>query len=287
MNVTYYNGNKILNRNFISAYNGSFLYGINCFEGIRAYYNEKVYNLKIFDLDEHINRLFISSNAIGFDIDIDKKYLKNELIDIINEENIQEDVYIRITFFIDGETSWSNQDQISRLVSIRSLKSDLRNSSFQSLTISRFRRISSNSMPASIKAGANYLNSRYALLDARSRGFDGALFLSQNGYISESTGSCVFFIKGDTVYTPSTDCDILIGITRNRIIKLCEKYNISVIQSKINPNELQTFESAFLAGTMIEVKAIDKIDNIKFDINNKLLNLITNKLIDYLYELEI
>lgn len=287
MNITYYNGKKVKNRNFISIYNGSFLYGVNCFEGIRAYYNDKLNSLKIFDLDEHINRLFISSNAIGFNLDIDEEYLKNELIDIINKNDIQQDVYIRITFFIDGETSWSNQDHISRLISIRSLQSDLRNFSFQSLSISSFRRISSNSMPASIKAGANYLNSRYALLEAKSRGFDGALFLSQNGYISESTGSCIFFIKDETVYTPSTNCDILIGITRNRIIDLFEKNKISVIQSKIYPSDLQTFQCCFLAGTMIEIKRINKIDNIYFDVNYKLLNFIIDKLINYLYELEI
>lgn len=284
MNIAYYNGKKCQSLHQVSIYNPSFLYGINVFEGIRAYWNQDLKQMNFFDLDQHLDRLYQSADCISFSYPIEKKALREELVKIINEEEIQENIYLRITFFVDGDTNWQEQSNISYIISIRSMSSKILSQTSQALCISYVRRISSKAMPPSIKAGANYLNSRYALLEARKRGFDGALFLNDQQLISESTGSCVFFIQGDSLITPSVDCDILVGITRNRIIAIAQQHGIRVVEATVSPDSLSQYEACFLAGTMIEIMPISKIDEVNFNtLHNKIFNFIINQLNQYVH----
>jgi branched-chain amino acid aminotransferase len=287
MNIVYLNNLKVEPSFQVSLFNASFLYGINVFEGIRAYWNDNKKDLILFDVDEHLDRLYNSLNFIGFIAPIKKENLKDELFRIIKNEGIGENVYIRITFFIDGDTSWSEKILIGRIISIRGMISNLGISLPQTLALSKYKRISSNSMPPFIKAGANYLNSRYALIDAQSRGFDGALFLSQQGFVSESTGSCVFFIKNGSFFTPSINSDILIGVTRNRVIQLSKTLGIPVYENNIGLNDLKTFEAAFLAGTMIELKSISKIEDIIYDLSHPLYTQLVIAFKKYVYAMEL
>ena len=165
--------------------------------------------------------------------------------------------------------------------------SDLGFAQHTSLGITRHRRISFNSMPPSVKAGANYLNSRYAFLDAKERGFDGALFLAQDSFISESTGSCIFFIKNDVLFTPSIDSDILVGITRNRIIELARFSGIKIFEEKITVKDLPTFAGAFLVGTMIELKPIARIEDIVYDPTHEIITKLITLLKNYVYGTEV
>jgi branched-chain amino acid aminotransferase len=283
MNIVYLRNKKVSPQDKISLFNPTFLYGINVFEGIRGYWSEIQKKLKIFDLDEHLDRLYNSADIIGFNVPVNKNVLKSELLSIIEEENIRENIYIRITFFIDGDNNWAEQNSIERLISIRSMESSLGLAKPQSLIISSYRRISSNSVPPFVKAGANYLNSRYALIEAQSRGFEGALFLSQNDCISESTGSCIFFVKDGVLFTPSVESDILVGVTRNRIIKLALSLNIPVIEMLIHQSEISTFEASFLVGTMIELKPICTIEDKHFDTSHAMTNQLIKALKNYVY----
>ena len=286
MNIVFLNNKKVNHESQISLFNASFLYGINVFEGIRGYWSEFKKELIIFDIDEHLDRLYGSLNVIGFIFPVTKESLKLELLQIIKNECIRENIYIRITFFIDGDTSWSERESVGRIISLRSMASNLERASSQSLVISSYKRISCNSMPPFVKAGANYLNSRYALLEAQSKGFDGALFLSQQGYVSESTGSCVFFIKGGVLFTPSIESDILVGVTRNRIMMLASRLGIHVVEKFISPDDLKTFEASFLAGTMIELKSISKIGDNVFDTEHPMFHRLVIALKEYVYGLD-
>lgn len=288
MNVAYFNGEKCENLNQISLYNPSFLYGINVFEGIRAYWNSEKNKMYFFDLDQHLDRLYNSADFINFSYPVTKNALQEELMRIIENENIQENIYIRITFFVDGETNWQETQNISYIVSMRTMESKILSAKSQTLCISSFRRISSAAMPPSVKAGANYLNSRYALLDAKRKGFDGAVFLSDKNCISESTGSCIFFVKGNTVITPSVNSDILVGVTRNRIIEICNNNGIEVLETEVSPASIDQYDACFLAGTMIEVQPISKFENKNYNTEeNVVFQKIINKLNQYVYAQEI
>lgn len=287
MNIVYLRNKKVKPQNKISLFNPTFLYGINVFEGIRGYWSDRNGELRIFDLDEHLERLYNSADIIGFKVPVSKHELETELLEIVKTENVCENVYIRITFFIDGDTNWSEESLIERLISIRSMESNLGVSQPQSLAVSSYKRISYNSMPPFVKAGANYLNSRYALLNAKKRGFEGALFLSQDNSISESTGSCIFFIKNDVLFTPTIHSDILIGVTRNRIIDLARASGIETFQEKIAIEDLPSFEGAFLVGTMIELKPISRIEEIVYDPSHKIITKLIISLKNYVYGTEV
>lgn len=287
INISYLNGKKVENRKIISIYNGSFLYGVNCFEGIRAYWSTSSNSLIPFDLDQHLDRLYQSIQSLSFKAPISQGAMKEEVLRIFEQENIQQDTYIRITLFIDGETSWSEEEHISYVISMRSMASQLNHTSAVSLAFSQYKRISSASMPPSVKAGANYLNSRYALLDTKKRGFGGALFTNEHDFISESTGACVFFIKNGALYTPSADCDILVGVTRNRILQLSRQMGIPVYEEQLPKSSIYSFEAAFLAGTMVELKPISNIEDLRLNPGHPLFLQIAEALKKYVYGLEL
>jgi len=282
IDLNYLNGFKTENKNIISLKNPSFLYGINCFEGIRGYYLKKEDRIHIVDFSEHIDRLIRSINLLEFNITIDKSQLMNEIHKIIIDQQIKENIYLRLTYFLDGEVSWRQKEKISYTLNIRSIDSYIENPWPVTLGISKYIRISKDSLPPFVKAGANYLNSRYALLESEKRGFQGTLMLNNKGFVSESSGSCVFFIKGNELFTPSEDSDILIGITRNSIIEIAKKGNIKVHEEKIKPGDISDFDFGFLAGTMIEIKPITCVEDHFFNEKNETFNYIVNEYIKYI-----
>lgn len=281
MNKCIYNGNIVANRNLVSVYNGSFLYGINCFEGLRGYWLKDSKRLIILDLDEHMNRLYSSASRMRLIPPISKDDLVSKLNEFIRYENITEHIYVRITFFIDGETSWIECKNVSYLVSMRSMQSRIETNKLlwnYSLKISTTLRNTELSSAPSIKAGGNYLNSRYAKLEAKENGYDDAVFLNHDGFISESTGSCIFFILNGKVLTPSRDCDILPSITRRRILILCQENNIEAIEGEFTADYLMRSEGIFLSGSMMEIQPVSQIENIRIDTKNsqvflRILNL--------------
>ena len=271
MNKCIFNGKVLGDRNIVSVYNGSFLYGVNCFEGMRGYWNISSKRMLLLDLNQHIDRLYLSAERMRFNFRVAKEEIIVQIRQFIIKENIQENIYLRITLFIDGETSWMEQENISYLISFRSMESNLVeeiSSNKYSLKISNVIRNTEQGTSPSIKAGGNYLNSRYAKIEAKEHGFDDALMINHKGYISEATGSCIFFLKDGLLFTPSLDCDILPSITRYRIISLCKKKGIEVIEGRYKTEDLIRSDAAFLCGSMIEIMPISNIDNTKFDTSN-------------------
>lgn len=271
MNKCIFNGKVLGDRNIVSVYNGSFLYGVNCFEGMRGYWNKSSKQMVLLDINQHIDRLYLSAVRMRFNFRVAKEEIILQIRQFIIKENIQENIYLRITLFIDGETSWMEQENISYLISFRSMESRLDDeviSNKYSIKISNVIRNTEKGTSPSIKAGGNYLNSRYAKIEAIEQGYDDALMINHKGFISEATGSCIFFLKDGALFTPSLDCDILPSITRYRIISLCKKNRIKVIEGRYKPGDLIRSDAAFLCGSMIEIMPISNIDNMKFDTSN-------------------
>lgn len=261
MNILFVNGSRREDLFGVSFYNPTFLYGISCFEGIRAYWNAATRRLIFLDLRDHLRRLYRSAEHMAFAPPLPLADLHQKVMQIAECEPIQEDVYVRITFFLGGDGSWYSQNDIHSMISIRSMASELGSRAPVALGITHFRRISGNSMPPHVKAGANYLNSRYAILDVRERGFDDALFLTADGLVCEATGSTLFLFKKGEIHTPSLACDILPGITRARIIRLCAASGLTVQELKIPQEQLPLYDGAVLAGTMVEIRPVSRLEN--------------------------
>tara|TARA_Y100000768_G_C23873519_1_gene631624 strand:- start:25 stop:924 length:900 start_codon:yes stop_codon:yes gene_type:complete len=240
-------------------------FGLNVFEGIRIYKEDSFY---IFRLDDHLKRLKNSLIKIGFDVEV---ISKKEFLDIIKEliilNNIKTDFSIRFTYLINEIDSWSSEKPpvffIAPMIKNRN-SSDV----YKTIVLTNTRRISSFAMDPKVKCGANYINGRYALLEAKSQGADLPLLKNKDGYISESSGACVFLVKNEEVVTPSLDCDILESITRDTVIKILSENNYNVEERLILEEELIESDEIFLCGSAAEITPIKLIDNTDFKIGD-------------------
>ena len=260
----YYN-NKYVRQNdaTISVLSASAQFGLNVFEGIRVYKEDFYY---VFRLDDHLKRLNNSLRLIGFDIKvITKKEFINILRELIILNKIDTDFSIRFTYLISEIDSWSSIKRPTFFIAPLIRK---RNSSetYKTMFLTKIRRISKNAMNPKIKCGANYINGRYAMLEAKSKGADLPMLKNKNGYISESSGACVFLVKKGLILTPSLDCDILESITRDTVIKIFSDSNYKIEERLISETEFNESDEIFLCGSAAEITPLKLIKNNNFKI---------------------
>lgn len=105
-------------------------------------------------------------------------------------------------------------------------------------------------------------------------GADEAIFLTENKVVLEGSRSNLFFVKGEKIIT-SPDERVLLGTTRQKILEICEKNNISLLRREIMLDELNFFDAAFVTGTSIDIMPINRIDTIRFSTNNKVVKKLT------------
>jgi len=112
--------------------------------------------------------------------------------------------------------------------------------------------------------GANYMNSRMGQLEATRNGYDSAIFLNQEGTVSEGPGSCVFTVKDGVLITPPLTASILDSITRSTIIDIArEDLGIEVIERDIEKAEMYIADEVFMCGTAVEVVPVFSIDKVQ------------------------
>ncbi|MHC1636298.1 MAG: branched-chain amino acid transaminase, partial [Candidatus Methanospirareceae archaeon] len=129
-------------------------------------------------------------------------------------------------------------------------------------TFSSWVRIHSNMLPITAKAVGQYINSMLAVIDAREKGFDEAIMLDSNGYVSEGPGENIFIVKNSVIYTPGLESSILPGITRDTVITLARDMGYTVVEKQITKGEVMTADEAFFTGTAAEITPIREVDNI-------------------------
>lgn len=132
--------------------------------------------------------------------------------------------------------------------------------------------------PPRIKAGANYHNSRFGVLEARRNGYDEALFLTFNGKVSEGGNSCFFMVKDGVLVTPPVTASILISITRQTLIELARDQGIEVQEREIDRSELYIADEAFLCGSGLEISPILSVD--RFPVGDRSVGPVTHRLWD-------
>lgn len=243
----------------ISVKSHSLHYGTAVFEGIRAYPGDD--NLYVFRLQEHMNRLLNSARMLH----IKAKYSSNELVEatveLIRRNNYRGQLYIRpIIFLGDGGINLDySKHPVHTSIFALPLASYFQKEGLR-VCISSWRRISSSSMLPRSKASANYLNSCLATIEAKLAGYDEAILLDQNGYVSEGSGENVFIVKNDKVYTPDIYSSILEGVTRDSVFKIAEDSGIKVETRQIDRSELYTADEIFFTGTAAEITPVVEVD---------------------------
>ena len=240
-------------------------YGLNVFEGIRGYYNKNSNCLVLIDLNSHIKRLLQSANFLNIQHDYTFENIQNTINDLIKVNRVNHGVYIKIVLLFSDQGSWNTNQKASIFIAIFDNKDFNPQKKSLRSKISSWERINSRSLPPRIKSGANYINSRLAQLEVLRDGYDMAIFLDNQGFLSEAPGSCLFLVKDESFYTPSLTSSVLESITRKIVIYIIE----NVLGKKCYVQSLDRIDfyqsdEAFLCGTAIELTRIESIDHIQF-----------------------
>jgi branched-chain amino acid aminotransferase len=150
-------------------------------------------------------------------------------------------------------------------------------------TVSAWRRPTDTSLSPRVKASANYLNSRVAMLDANLKGFDIPVLLNERGKVSEGPGQNVFLVRRGRLITPRITDAILEGITRETVIGIGAQLRVPVEEREVDPTELYVAEELFFAGTNMEVQPIAEIDG--YRVGDGRIGPLTRKIQSHYFEL--
>lgn len=236
-------------------------YGTGVFEGIRAYRAGD--DVLVFRLDDHVRRMFDSAKIYGFDMPYDKEAIHNAVLELIRKNRFHSSLYIRPIAFkgLGGISLDARATPIS--VSIIAFPYEKYFDSTKrglDVCVSTWRRLGDPAVPAMAKACGHYVNSVLARTEAAEAGFDEALFLDNNGNVSEGTGENIFIVRDGRISTPTIASNILNGITRETVINLINDRNMGFSERSIARGELYTCQEAFFTGTAVEVVPILSID---------------------------
>lgn len=236
-------------------------FGLNVFEGIRCYWNEREGTLYAFRLHDHLTRLTQSCRLIRIEQPYAPKQIESFLRETLEANEFRTDIAVRLTMFVDGVGSWSASEPVSMFIApIARARTDLTKIPSYRACISSWQRINDNNLPPRAKVGANYINGRYAHLQARHDGYDLPIFLGVDGKVSEGAGACLFMLRGGTLITPTTTSSVLESITRSTVLELAQESGLTVRERSIDRTELYFADEVFLCGTAAEISPIVSID---------------------------
>ena len=238
-------------------------YGINVFEGIRCYLSDSGNQLLAFRFKDHINRLFRSAKILRLRLKYTASEIQSAFVDTIITNGYMEDISVRITFYINELTNWAYKGDCEMMIAPIPMGRAYNSEIGITACVSSWERISDRSVSPRIKAGANYINSRMAQLEALENGYDTALFLNREGKISEAPGACIFIVRNGALITPPITASILESITRDTVIDIAkDDIGLTVIERDIDRTELYICDEIFLCGTAAEITPIVSVDKI-------------------------
>lgn len=261
---TFYQGEFIEEEKIkISIRSKIFNYGLGCFEGIRAYWNEIEEQLYVLKLEEHYKRLLNSCKVFNLNIPYTCEELGGVTVELLKKNNARGNNYIRPVVYKGSESPFPTlSDQDNRVVIYCQDVSGLKQKEAYRVGISNWKKMDDNMIPIRVKPCGGYINSALAAFEAESNGFDDALLLTYEGNVAEGTSENIFILKNDTLVTPPLSDNILEGITRKIVFDIAAAYlNMDVVERSITRNELFDADEIFYTGTAIEIMPVIEIDH--------------------------
>ncbi len=247
----------------VSVATHAFNYGTGVFGGIRGYWNDEKKKIYIFRPYDHYRRFLNSGRMMNMHLPYDEESLIQLTLDLIRLENWQTNIYIRpLIYKADlgiGVRLHDLRDELT--IFSMPFKQYVKNDTSAHVTVSSWRRLDDNMIPARGKISGAYANSALIKTDAQRAGFDEALVLNQDGHISEGSAMNVFMVRDGTVITPPVTDNILEGITRKTAMELAKnELSLSVVERPIDRTEIYICDELFMTGSAAEIVAITKVD---------------------------
>lgn len=242
----------------ISVFDHGLLYGDGVFEGIRSY------NRLVFKLKEHIDRLYESAHSIMLEVPLTKPEMIKAVLSTLKANNLK-DAYIRLIVTrgegdlgLDPRKCKGNSTVIIIADKIALYPDKFYKEGLEIITVPTIRNLPEALNPQ-IKS-LNYLNNILAKIEAVSAGYDEAIMLDSLGYVAECTGDNIFIVKNNHLYTPPQCMGTLRGITRDSVLEIARKNNISVHEHVLTRHEVYISDECFLTGTAAEIIPVVKVD---------------------------
>lgn len=237
-------------------------YGMSVFEGVRAYKTDK--GTVIFRLAEHTKRLLNSAKIFQMNVPYDIDTLMDAQKQVIRENRL-ETGYIRPIIWIGSEALGisARNNTIHTAIAAWAWGAYLGEDGMRRgirVKISSFSRHHVNVSLVRAKASGYYINSILANQEATADGYDEAMLLDTEGFVSEGSGENVFIVKNSKLYTPDL-ASCLDGITRDSVITLAKDAGIEVIEKRITRDEVYCADEVFFSGTAAEITPIREVDN--------------------------
>jgi branched-chain amino acid aminotransferase len=247
-------------------------YGLGVFEGIRCY---KLGNGKsaIFRLQEHVDRLFESAHICTMKLEQSREDVVNACIETVRANRLEE-CYLRpLAFLGSGAMGLGATENRTHLTIVawkwgaylgdEGIKRGIR------AKVSSFTRPGINSVMAKGKVVGHYVNSILAKREVLAAGYQEAIMLDGQGYVSEASGENIFVVKKGIVYTPPVGSAILGGITRDTVMSLCEELGLKLVERTIARDELYVADEVFMCGTAAEITPVREIDDRQIGIGQR------------------
>ena len=239
-------------------------YGLGVFEGVRCY-QTKNKKSAIFRLHEHVDRLFNSAIVLGIEIPFSQKEIFTAIQLVVRKNKLKE-CYIRPIVFLGHNQMGLNPNGVDVRVAIAAWPwgtylGDEGISRGIRVRISSFTRHHVNITMTRAKACGHYVNSILAKTEAVRDGYDEAILLDSQGYVSEGSGENIFLLSKGRLKTPALSCSNLEGITRDSVFDIAKHLKIEVEEGRITRDELYIADEVFLTGTAAEITPVREIDN--------------------------
>jgi branched-chain amino acid aminotransferase len=238
-------------------------YGTAAFAGVRAYWNEEDKQLYIFRAADHYRRFLNSAKLLCMQLDQTPESLTQLTVNLLRVDDYHQDIYIRPLAYKSDEIIGVKLHGLHEELSICALPFDkyLDDDTNAHVTISSWRRVDDNIIPARGKIAGAYANSAFIKTDAVRAGFDEALVLTQEGHISEGSAMNFFMMRDGLLITPPVTENILEGITRRSVIELArEEFNLTVVERPVDRTEVYLCDELFLTGTAAQITAVTRVD---------------------------
>ena len=236
-------------------------YGLAAFEGLRCYKGKS--GSAIFKLHEHVDRLFDSAHIGMMTIPYEKKQVTEAIVETVRSNKL-EACYIRPLVYVGYGTMgvYPGDNPIKLAIAAWKWGSYLGDDALANgmrACVSSFTRHHVNVSMTRGKISGYYVNSILAKREAKGNGYDEAILLDPEGYVSEGTGENIFIVrKGRLKTTPLTS--ILEGITRNAVIELAREQGLVVLEERFTRDEMYIADEVFVTGTAAELTPVREID---------------------------
>jgi len=239
-------------------------YGTGAFAGLRGYWNPDDEQLYMFRPHDHFRRLLNSAKILCMEFEHTPESLTEITKELLRKEAYREDVYIRPLVYKADEMIGVKLHDLIDEISIAAMPFGLyvAKDTNAHVTISSWRRIDDNVIPARGKITGAYANSALIKTDAVRAGFDEALVLTQEGHISEGSAMNLFMVRDGKLITPPLTENVLEGITRRSVLEIAAReLDIIVEERLIDRTEVYLCEELFFTGTAAQITAITMVDH--------------------------